>query len=63
MPTRIEHRPLEFLCRECGHEFEASVPHLVDYAEDSSEPVGWTAERIGVTCPSCGTWRVEVQDA
>jgi hypothetical protein len=52
-----------FLCRECGYEFEASVPHLVDYADDSSEPVGWTAERIGVTCPSCGSWRVEVQDA
>ena len=63
MPTRREHRPMGFLCRECGYEFEASVPHLVDYAEGNPEPVGWTAERIGVTCPSCGTWRVEVQDA
>jgi rubredoxin len=54
---------MEFRCRECGFEFEASVPHLVDYAEDSSEPIRWTAERIGVTCPSCGSWRVELQDA
>jgi len=63
MPTRREHRPMGFLCRECGQEFEAPVPHLVDYAEGNPQPVGWTAERIGVTCPSCGSWRVEAQEA
>jgi predicted RNA-binding Zn-ribbon protein involved in translation (DUF1610 family) len=63
MPTKRVHRSMEFQCRECGYEFVASVPHLVDYAEDSLQPIRWTAERIGVTCPSCGSWRVEVQDA
>ncbi len=32
MPTRREHRPIEFQCQDCGYEFVASVPHLVDYA-------------------------------
>jgi predicted RNA-binding Zn-ribbon protein involved in translation (DUF1610 family) len=62
MPTRREHRPIEFQCQDCGNEFVASVPHLVDYAEDSPQPIRWTAERISVTCPSCGSWRVGVQD-
>jgi len=63
MPTRREQRPMEFLCRECGFEFEAPVPHLVDYAEGNPQPIRYKAERIGVACPSCGSWRVEAQEA
>ncbi len=63
MPTRREHRPIELMCQECGFEFVASVPHLVHYAEDSSQPDQWTAERVALTCPSCGSWRVGEQNA
>ena len=63
MPTRRDHRPMKFQCQDCGHEFVASVPYLVDYAEDSPKPIRWKAERIAVTCPSCGSWRVGAQDA
>ena len=58
-----EIRDARFRCLDHDHRFTAKVPQLGHYVAESAEPVRWVVlSTQGVTCPYCGSPRVEVEE-
>lgn len=54
--SKIENKPANLKCNDCGHEFVASVPQRAHFVDEFPQPFRWTVENTGgVTCPSCGS--------